>query len=281
MALISEYKTEHFQLYHAVDEPPRREDYEMHMHDHYEMYCFISGNARYHVEGTSYQLSGGTLLLMRNSESHTLMPSGPDRYERYTLNFRRELFEGTGFTPSLLRPFHDRALGEGNLYLPSELMGIDPVSVFRKIEAELRVLTPRDVLLANLSSLLCAVNAAFLKKDVVNQPPSKKLGDDMIQFINENILTGTDISALSAHIHLSPSQTCRVFKEATGSSVYHYILLKRLILAREMIASGESAKNAALSCGFGDYSSFYRSYKKHFGRAPTEKQQHEARKESL
>ncbi len=279
MALISEYKEEHFLLCHSVDEQPKGEDFVMHMHDSYEIYCFVSGNASYHVEGNAYELKPGCLLLMRNSESHTLVPGGAERYERYTLNFRRELLEGTGFTPSLLRPFHDHPLGEQNLYLPEQMTGIDPIALFRKTEAELRLLPTRDVILANLSSLLCAICAAFLRDNGDKRPSANRIGDEMIRYINENILSGINTNTLAAHVHLSPSQTCRIFKETTGASVYHYILLKRLILAREMIANGESAKNASLSCGFGDYSSFYRLYTKYLGKSPSDKALSQTRKE--
>jgi AraC-like DNA-binding protein len=67
---------------------------------------------------------------------------------------------------------------------------------------------------------------------------------------------------------MSVSQLERVFKQATHSSVWHYITLKRLAAARERIESGSSATDASLECGFGDYSSFYRAYVKEYGRAP-------------
>ena len=271
MALISEYRNTHFQLCHAVDEPPRREDYEMHMHDGYEIYCFVSGNAYYTVEGTRYELTPGSLLLMRNSESHMLVPGGSERYERYTLNFRRELFDGTGLARALLRPFHDRALGECNLYQPQELFGLDPIALFHKMEYEMSHLPARDVMLANLSTALCALGVAFRKKSTAPRPPVNRMGEEMIRYVNEHILGEIDVAHLADHVHLSPSQTGRIFKEVTGASVYHYILLKRLILARERIAAGESAKSAALSCGFGDYSAFYRLYRKHLGESPSGK----------
>ncbi len=271
MPTITECLGKNFQLHHAIDNPPKMKDYFMHMHDNYEIFCFVSGNAHYMVEGTVYELFPGSLLLMRQSESHTLILDGFERYERFTLNFRYELFEHSVFSPSLLRPFHDRPLGKRNLYLPSDLSGIDTLSYFRKICEESKILPKEEVLLANLSALLCAINAAFIRNEESLSPKNTKIGNKIIEYINENLLSELSLQTLSEHIHMSPSQLNRIFKEATGSSVYHYILLKRMILAREMIANGESAQNAALSCGFHDYSSFFRLYKKNFGTAPTEK----------
>ncbi len=271
MSIVNQFYGKNFQLIHATDQPPNPRDYSMHMHDTYEIFCFVCGNASYMVEGNTYELRPGSLLLIRNSESHMLVLKGEERYERFTLNFRRELFEKAGFSPSLLSAFHDRSLGEKNLYLPGELLGIDTVMWFRKMCDEAKVLPAEDVLTANLSSLLCAVNCAFIRKIRPSPTKNTKLGNEIIGYINENILSELSLQTIARHIHMSPSQINRVFKETTGSSVYHYILLKRLILAREMIANGESAANAALSCGFRDYSSFFRLYKKHFGTAPTAK----------
>ena len=97
MPTITECLGKNFQLHHAIDNPPKMKDYFMHMHDNYEIFCFVSGNAHYMVEGTVYELFPGSLLLMRQSESHTLILDGFERYERFTLNFRYELFEHSVF----------------------------------------------------------------------------------------------------------------------------------------------------------------------------------------
>jgi AraC-like DNA-binding protein len=42
-----------------------------------------------------------------------------------------------------------------------------------------------------------------------------------------------------------------------------------MIVAQDLIAKGESAVSASQRCGFHDYSSFYRLYKKRFNTSPT------------
>ncbi|MBP3913408.1 MAG: AraC family transcriptional regulator [Lachnospiraceae bacterium] len=58
-------------------------------------------------------------------------------------------------------------------------------------------------------------------------------------------------------------------RKASGTSVWKYISIKRLLAAHARILRGDSVSEAAYACGFGDYSSFFRMYKKHFGRAPS------------
>ena len=52
-------------------------------------------------------------------------------------------------------------------------------------------------------------------------------------------------------------------------SIYKYILQKKLIRAHKLISEGTNAVDAALLCGFNEYSGFYKVYKKHFGFSPS------------
>lgn len=49
-----------------------------------------------------------------------------------------------------------------------------------------------------------------------------------------------------------------------------YLIYKRVIMARQLILNGHTASDAAAQSGFGDYSTFYRAYKKLMHHAPSE-----------
>ncbi len=67
---------------------------------------------------------------------------------------------------------------------------------------------------------------------------------------------------------ISTSQFNRVFRQATGAAPWDYITKKRLTVAKELLKNGISAQEAAESCGFKDYSVFYRAYNRYFGHPP-------------
>jgi AraC-like DNA-binding protein len=92
---------------------------------------------------------------------------------------------------------------------------------------------------------------------------------DILEYINHNIATALSVDLLCEKFYLTRSQLYRNFKKATGVNPWEYITLKRLMLARSYISDGMSAGSAAIACGFGDYSAFYRAYIKHFGCTPT------------
>ena len=259
-----------FYLKHNSDQHPDANHYQLHIHDHYEIYVLASGNVEYMVEGRIYPLRPGSLLLMRDGETHRVIVKETGLYERYMLFLRPELLRRRGFPEELLAPFTDRALGQRNLYAPAEFPDVPPITYFQKMLHEKAFLPEDDVIEANLRALLCSVCAAFRRDPLSHERDQKKtLGRDVMAYINENLTRELSVEQIAREFHMSPSQIGRVFRGLTGTSVYHYILTKRLMMAQARIAAGEGAVSASQASGFWDYSSFYRLYKKHFGVPPS------------
>ena len=61
----------------------------------------------------------------------------------------------------------------------------------------------------------------------------------------------------------------KAFAKELGVSVHHYITDKRLLKAHLLLLSGASAGEACAASGFGEYSSFFRLYKKRYGKTPS------------
>lgn len=268
MGLI--YKGSDLNFSHIKRTNPDGRHYPLHVHNDYEMLCFIKGNASYIVEGREYVMSQGSLMLMRPAESHRLKVRGKGEYERYVINFTSELLVDYGISPGILSAFNDRGLGESNQYLASEFCGIEPLGIFRQIEKECECLdSPREAIALNLAALMCAVNTAFRnKKNREAEMKMDAVDRALMDYVNQNLTGELSLESVSDYVHVSPSQVNRIFKRLTGTSVYDYVLTKRLVMAQELIASGEGAMAASQRCGFKDYSSFYRLYKKRTGTFP-------------
>ena len=99
-----------------TDTEPKQSDYRMHMHDDYEIFCFLSGDAKYAVEGMLYPLCRGDILLMRRSESHHLVLLSDATYQRITVNFLLSETKNNDFFNKIMTPFNERPLGKFNRY---------------------------------------------------------------------------------------------------------------------------------------------------------------------
>ena len=100
---------------------------------------------------------------------------------------------------------------------------------------------------------------------------STQLMHSLIGYVNDNLAMELTPELLCEKFHFSRAQLDRSFKNATGSTVWVYITAKRLLKARAYIQDGMRITEAASACGFKDYSTFYRAYRRHFGAQPSER----------
>lgn len=271
MDILKEHRQNGIYAKHAVTERPDDRDFPMHLHGSAEIYFFVDGKTDYIVEGTVYTLRRGDVLLIRPSESHKPRITAGVRYERYNVNFRESLISSVDPEGRLLRPFFDRSLGKGNLYRASELGDLPLERMFYELcHTEDDDYGIRLRLLSFLLRVLERIGEAYDKRGAADYDEGDRLSE-IVEYINAHLFDTESVAEVAAHFYLSTSQFGRVFKEATGASPWDYIKTKRLAAARELIKNGKSASDAAASCGFNDYSAFYRSYVKRYGHAPTER----------
>ena len=70
---INKYVTGSIRFSHSLDNDPKDRDFPLHVHDDYELYCMVSGDVGYIVEGRTYELQPGSLMIMRRAEIHKLL----------------------------------------------------------------------------------------------------------------------------------------------------------------------------------------------------------------
>lgn len=74
------------------DEHPGKEDFSLHTHDRCELYCFLDGKGEFKVEGTSYSLRSGDILIMRPGEAHYIDIDLSAPYTRMAIHFEIDLY---------------------------------------------------------------------------------------------------------------------------------------------------------------------------------------------
>lgn len=85
----------------------------------------------------------------------------------------------------------------------------------------------------------------------------------------EDIQSSTN-DLLTNKLLTNKSTITHTFKKDMGTSLYHYIIQRPLIIAKNNIISGMPINKIYESCDFSDYSCFYRAFKKEYGLNPTE-----------
>lgn len=109
-------------------------------------------------------------------------------------------------------------------------------------------------------------SAGFSKKSDVPKMKVKRV----TEYIKSNPTRNFTLDELAEYADLSKSYFCHIFKRVTGTSVSQYVAKCRLELAMHLLKTGKCKTylEAACEAGFGCYSSFYRVYRKKYGKPP-------------
>ena len=105
--------------------------------------------------------------------------------------------------------------------------------------------------------------------------PKKNTNDaslytNLVEFIDDHLDEELSLERLADEFFVSKYHIAHVFKDNLGLSIHQYITKKRLRLCEEAIRARMNITDVYHTYGFGDYSSFYRAFKKEYGISPKE-----------
>lgn len=267
------YLNSEFRLFHLTDQETREVTY--HYHDFDKITIFIKGHVTYTIEGKSYELSPYDIVLVRHNDIHRLVVDNSQIYERIIVYISPNFMNAYKTDSYVLSYCFQKAEEEHSnvLRIPS----LKNSSLFQSITRLEKSFSDdgyasdlyRQVLflefMIHLNRAARKNRLEFIDTDNCN---TKIL--DILQYINENLNHDLNIDILSDHFYISKYYMMRLFKQETGYTLGHYISQKRLLLAKELILTGVSGTQACFDCGFKDYSTFSRAYKKFFHESPRE-----------
>ncbi len=263
----------YYEFHHSYNDTPPT--IEFHQHPFYEIFFFISGNVNYIIEGRSYKLRPGDILLTSNADIHRpeVLPGKP--YERIVIWLADDFFDhllrfsGEDFTAC----FTDAALKDYRLIRPDD----GSLIRLRQLCEQMSEAKYSDKLgsaaltQAYLIEFLVRVCRAYYDtpESVKNDITEDEKINQVLRYINDNLSDALTLDSLAKRFYISKFYLSRKFKQFTGLSIYQYIMKKRLIVARNMLRTGNSVTASYLQCGFNDYSNFLKAFKREFGRNPS------------
>lgn len=269
----SGYLLEKFRLFHLNDKEPK--EYEYHYHDFHKLIWFISGNVEYHIEGKAYKLEPHDILLISRGQIHKPFIGADDPYERYVFYISEDFLKEHSEEESDLNLCFQMACREDSSVVrlsPSDSgLLFETVKLLEKTDSKQDYAKDMYSRILFLKLVIELNRCCIQNKEVFHKTAryDRKIVE-MIHYINDHLKDDLSIESLSACFYLSKYHMMRKFKEETGYSMHQYILEKRILAARNMILSGIPATAACMECGFKDYSTFSRAYKKLLNRLPSD-----------
>lgn len=251
-------------------------DVQLHHHDFYEVYFLLSGDVTYTIESRLYRVLPGEMLLINPRELHQVfIRPEMSTYERYTLWVAPQLLlRLSSERTDLFRCFDPNRPHYGNL------LKLEPTDQ-RLVRSLFEILWQEydssgygaDLLRESvLTQLLVQVNriAELGSGQYEEVSRSSRVVTAAVEYVNQHYGEPLSLDLLAEQCFVSKYHLSHEFNRQVGTSVHRYILKKRLLNARQLMAEGEAPSQVYTRCGFGDYAGFYRAFRTEYGVGPRE-----------
>lgn len=243
----------------------------LHHHDDYELFFMLDGEVDYCVESHKMRLRAGDVMLVSPQELHRVSPAnGQEDYERLVVWISKGFIAKystektdlaacfTPGTPNMLR---------GNTSQQNAMQfcarRLEQIADSEEFGA--------DVDAARcLLELLVSVNRLALRTSPVSASDdnTSRVIAGVISYINKHYCEDLSLDGLAERFFISKYHLSHAFQRQIGTSVYRYIIQKRLQMARQMLRNQTPPSEVYMPCGFGDYANFYRAFKLEYAMSP-------------
>ena len=247
---------------------------ELHHHDFFEIFFLVSGDVTYTVESRVYHMLPGDLLLINPRELHQVrIQQNMAPYERFVLWISPStLSELSGPNMNLAGCFDSARPGYGNLHRlqPEDRSFILKLMQSMYDETDSGRFGSDTLQAILLQAILIYVNRLILQGGAQSEQLTHSCVavSEAVTYINLHYGEELSLDDLAARFFVSKYHLSHEFNRQVGTSVYRYILKKRLLIARQRLSQGEKPNQVYNSCGFRDYAGFYRAFKSEYGISP-------------
>lgn len=264
------YLNSEFRLFHLTGKESL--EIKTHYHDFDKITIFLKGRVSYIIEGKNYELKPYDIVLVKHNDMHRLVVDNSQIYDRIIV------YISPNFTNAYKTDDYDlnycfqkaRAEHSNVLRIPS----LEKSSLFSSIVRLENSFSDngyaaglyRQVLFLEF---MVHLNRATFKNrlEFLDTENNSKVAE-ILQYINDNLTEDLSIGHIADTFFISKYYMMRQFKQETGYTLGNYISRKRLLLAKELILSGAAPAQACFDCGYRDYSTFSRAYRRLFSESP-------------
>ncbi len=263
------YLNDEFRIFHNRDEAPLSIDF--HYHEFHKIMILLEGEVSYFIDGRNYRLRPYDIVLIRKGEIHRPLIQPGKVYERILIYCSPAYLEEHSVPGGELSACFDKAkdaksdvlrlpqLEKSRLY--QSLLALEEACSDEGFAAEL-------YRRAQFIGFMIELNRAAQMGAVTypkTTPENHRVGE-IRRYLDSHLGEPLTVEQVAKEFYLSRYHLMRLFKAETGFTINEYITVQRLLWVRRRRNAGENATEAALACGFGTYSSYYRAEKKYAAR---------------
>ena len=234
----------------------------VHMHDGWELLYVKRGELSYAVEGKTFPISPGNLIITRPGSVHALYANGTVHYERHCLVVAGDLLpqEIIEQIPSDLH-----VLDLSNNPIISELY--ERIDFYRaKLQEHLLASTLRGIIHELWMNIYICMPTPIQPAVSTSNPVITKA----IEFIKAHVREPLTVEQVSSALFISPRYLHQCFAKTMNIPPKQYIMLQKLQQVRQALIAGANPTDICSDYSFQSYSTFYRNYQKIYGCRPSD-----------
>lgn len=245
-----------------------------HSHNYYEIYMYISGEVQIMLNNHIFNVRKGDVVIIPPYSIHSLIPVKFDTpYERMYLYITETCLSSFQFNEySLIKPLLDSAK-QGLFHFRIDLeedfnrimFAMDRIKESKRKDYYGKEMMNRSYIM----QIFTTINS-YIAKEANNKTcnETSSLISRVIAYINENFKENLTLDILCEHFYTNRQSITKLFKEYTTLTIHNYINLTRIAQAKQLIFEGVMPSKLHSMCGFHDYTTFYRAFKRSEGITP-------------
>jgi len=242
---------------------------DMHTHPQHELYFLLSGQRRYFIGQSIYDVSPGNLVIVPKHQLHKTNSAGKLGYDRYVLFFADEDLQD--FIATLGKEHYSRLINSGCLLFPPDVAKAAQNRLEQMHRCFCENAPFKDAFLVN--ELRCLLLTALQQGKPC--PPCTGESADKIQqaagYISDNFHLPLTLHQCAQLACMESTYFSKRFKALTGLGFQEYLTGLRLQKAKLLLQSTSlSIGEIAEQCGFSGSNYFGDAFHKHTGISPTD-----------
>lgn len=251
-----------------------------HTHNFYEIFFLRSEQIEFVIGNQVYQVKRGDFLLLPPGLLHypSRLETAPGQtYDRIVLWCSLPCFEEFADYDPDMNDMWDAARKNASYHVrPSAVASKQLEALFLRLMDEQGRISHahKSMIHFRLGEIFAQINQIIFEAEHFEQhSPSAALFNNILYYIHTHLTEDLSLDVLALNFFVSKGYISKIFRDHLNVSVYQYIQALRLEGVRNAMIQGASIAKAAETFGFGDYSCFFRAFKKMFHVSPKEYQQ--------
>ena len=246
-----------------------------HTHEYFQIYYIANSSLSHFIENKSSKLHQGDMFIIPPGVMHYISPEDDTVF--YSFSFMPDFFSEANQNNKLVNLFLRNLLTEKEI-LPK--VSVDSKDIFyieSIMERMLDEFNRKDFgfyeIIHSYAVLLLAVLARnYFEKNTLPKyfENNKHFVMHCVEYIENNFTENISLNEISKRSAMSKNSFCELFRKLTGHSFNNYLNICRIKKATEYIKDGYKITAIYGLCGYNDFSTFYRNFKKIMGVSPKE-----------